>query len=180
MCLQGHRRPRTRSDKVGLSDPLEARSRNGRVTETTRRPPDDGRAPGTGGLSLLPEGRVSLCSCPFPRGHWRRGEARPAHRGVCAVGKLHVFVSRPLRLIFPSHDDKYPDSHTHTPTGGSGRGQRGDREAFSIRTELPLPPLSPVSLAWEEGTREAKQPQPRLPWQPAGRGGLETDSTLPG
>lgn len=180
MRLQGHRRPRTRSDKVGLSDPLEARSRNGRVTETTRRPPTT-------------EGRLVLVGSPFsPRGGCPSaaapshgdtgGEGKPdLHTGACVPsGKLHVFVSRPLRLIFPSHDDKYHNSHTHTPTGGSGRGQRGDREAFSIRTELPLPPLSPVSLAWEEGTREAKQPQPRLPWQPAGRGGLETDSTLPG
>lgn len=95
-----------------------------------------------------------------PRGTLEdRGNWTPHRRVLCHLSflpslplpfkKLHVLAC--VGYILPFH---------HTVTlivtailthpRGSGQGHRGDRKAFSIRTELSLP-LSGL-LGWEEGT----------------------------
>lgn len=127
--------------------------------------PDARPSPGTAGHPLAPHEELPHC-CPSPWGPWRRGEAGPpSRRNKLCLGflpslplpfkKLHILVLCGLHPILPLQGHTFCDSHTHTPTTGSGWCQRGDRGggAFSIRTALPLPLF--VSLEWEEGTRDA-------------------------
>lgn len=154
--------PQEATDKVGLSDPLETRSRNGLVTETTQRFLRRRNGAWYWWALPSPSGERVPHSRPLPWGHRRRGEARPPHGSVlCRPGflsslplplkKLHILVLCPLHLIFPSHNDECCDSHTHTPTRGSGRDNVDTRRPSPLEQSCPSP-LSPVSLAWEEGT----------------------------
>lgn len=96
--------------------------------------PDEGTAPGTGGLFLLPGGGGYSSQLFLPQEHWRRGKPDPHIGARCCLSCLplptlpfkrliRIFVLCPLHLIFPSQNDMYCDSHTHPPMRGSGRGQ---------------------------------------------------------
>lgn len=67
--------------------------------------PDEGTAPGTGGLFLLPTGRGYASQLFLPQEHWRRGKP-DLHSGVhCCLSCLPL-PTLPLsgvRYILPSH-----------------------------------------------------------------------------